>query len=158
MTGLLRDFQRVSRRNSCPICGRPDWCLASREDPDDPPLVLCKRVESAHRWGDAGWLHRRHDRSGRPRALDEVQPLSWTEGSEKHEILLRVKRWTKHGRDRLYLAEVLPAGASRELGNYDLVQGRWYTKGTLSDLSRARQDATKALVLRVVESLGGEAS
>ena len=48
---------RVSKRNPCPICGRSDWCLLSA----DGEAVICARVESAHRCGDAGWLHRLAD-------------------------------------------------------------------------------------------------
>jgi len=51
---LLRDFRRVSRSAPCPICGKPDWCLASV----DGSCAICARVESSTRAGEAGWLHR----------------------------------------------------------------------------------------------------
>lgn len=44
---------RVSRRNPCPICGKPDWCLIARDGSD----CICARIESQKRAGDAGWLH-----------------------------------------------------------------------------------------------------
>lgn len=50
---LLQEFQRVSKRVRCPICDHPDWCLIRR----DGERAICARVESAHRWGEAGWLH-----------------------------------------------------------------------------------------------------
>lgn len=53
---LMSDFARVSKSRPCPICGRPDWCLISRNDP--PSAAICQRVESQYRWRDAGWLHR----------------------------------------------------------------------------------------------------
>ncbi len=51
---LLRDFRRVSRSAPCPICGKPDWCLAGV----DGSSAICARVESPTRAGEAGWLHR----------------------------------------------------------------------------------------------------
>ncbi len=57
---LLDDFTRVGRSRPCPVCGKPDWCLLSREEP--PSRAVCARVESPRRWREAGWLHQlRHD-------------------------------------------------------------------------------------------------
>lgn len=55
---ILDDFQRVSRSHPCPVCGRADWCLISRDDPCSPSKVICARVESAQPCAEAGWLHR----------------------------------------------------------------------------------------------------
>jgi len=30
---------------SCPICGKPDWCRVSPDNPEDPAAVLCSRVK-----------------------------------------------------------------------------------------------------------------
>lgn len=46
-------WQRVSRAHPCRVCGKPDWCLIST----DSRSVICARVESARRCGEAGWLH-----------------------------------------------------------------------------------------------------
>jgi len=59
---LLTDFIRVSTAGvKCPICGRPDWCLVSRQNPEDPSEVICPRSEyktkDTIQVGDAGWLH-----------------------------------------------------------------------------------------------------
>ena len=51
---FLQEFVRVSRSRRCPICGKPDWCLIKR----DSSAAVCARVESGHRWGQAGWFHR----------------------------------------------------------------------------------------------------
>ena len=61
---ILNDFQRVTRLPCCPVCGRPDWCLVSRDDPADPSRAVCARVESSRRWGDAGWFHQLRDVRG----------------------------------------------------------------------------------------------
>lgn len=58
---LLAEFTRVTPRTPCPICGKPDWCLVSRDNPTDPDRVLCARIESQNRWGEAGFLHVRRD-------------------------------------------------------------------------------------------------
>jgi len=57
--GLLNDFDRVSRTQSrtCPVCQHNDWCLVSRDDKVSPSRVICARVESRKRFGEAGWLH-----------------------------------------------------------------------------------------------------
>lgn len=47
----------------CPICGKPDGCLLSAENPDDPRDVICIRVkEGAIRPQRMGHLHWRYDR------------------------------------------------------------------------------------------------
>lgn len=48
-------MQRVSRKNPCPVCGKPDWCLFA----PDGTVAICQRVQegSVRRCGDAGWLH-----------------------------------------------------------------------------------------------------
>jgi len=59
---LLNDFIRVADVGiTCPICGKPDWCLVSRENPENPAEVICPRSEyktkESQQVGDAGWLH-----------------------------------------------------------------------------------------------------
>lgn len=56
---LFNKMNRVNKANPCPICGKPDWCLAA---PDDS-AAICTRIEhgSVKRCGDAGWLHRLND-------------------------------------------------------------------------------------------------
>ena len=59
---LLEDFIRVHDAHvKCPICGRADWCLVSRDDPDNPAEVICPRpeykTEESKQMGKAGWLH-----------------------------------------------------------------------------------------------------
>jgi len=46
---------RVSRRQPCPICGKPDWCLIA----EDGSAAICARIEegSVKKCGDAGYLH-----------------------------------------------------------------------------------------------------
>lgn len=46
-------FKRVSERNRCPICGKPDWCLVSSW------AALCPREPNGtgEVWGDCGFLH-----------------------------------------------------------------------------------------------------
>lgn len=58
---LLDDFARVTHSRPCPVCNHPDWCLVSRADLANPAAALCHRVESKHRWGEAGWFHRLRD-------------------------------------------------------------------------------------------------
>lgn len=41
----------------CPVCNKPDGCLLVADNPRDPKAVICLRVGSSKRLGDAGWLH-----------------------------------------------------------------------------------------------------
>ena len=50
---------RVTKDILCPICGKPDWCMVSSENPDDPKAVFCCRIKegAVKDFGDAGFLH-----------------------------------------------------------------------------------------------------
>lgn len=50
---MQQQWFRVSRRSPCPICKKPDWCMINK----DGNAVICPRVESDKRAGEAGWLH-----------------------------------------------------------------------------------------------------
>jgi hypothetical protein len=54
MSIIPSKWQRVTRSRPCPVCKRGDWCLRF----PDGTAVICARVESSNRRGDAGWLHR----------------------------------------------------------------------------------------------------
>ena len=54
------NWTRVSREYPCPICEKPDWCLYAGP-PDAPTAVICPRIESEKRCGEAGWLHKLRD-------------------------------------------------------------------------------------------------
>lgn len=44
----------------CPVCGKPDGCLLSAENPADPKAVVCIRTESTAKL-KFGWLHIRKE-------------------------------------------------------------------------------------------------
>ncbi|MFZ5829015.1 MAG: hypothetical protein ACOY3P_02965 [Planctomycetota bacterium] len=50
-------WKRAKRRRACPVCGKPDWCLYTGPA-DHPEAVICARIESPKRCGEAGWLHK----------------------------------------------------------------------------------------------------
>ena len=62
-------WQRVCSDNPCRTCGKPDWCLYS---PDG--ITICARVESNHKAGNAGWLHKPTD--NRPVYIPQVKEKS----------------------------------------------------------------------------------
>lgn len=47
---------RVNKRQLCPVCGKPDWCMIAR----DGTAAICPRTsEGAERYLDgSGWLHK----------------------------------------------------------------------------------------------------
>lgn len=69
MSEPLVRFQPVSKRNPCKVCGKPDWCLISK----DGGTAICQRVESDRKVGDkdAGWSHKIADV---PRPLGPLRP------------------------------------------------------------------------------------
>jgi P4 family phage/plasmid primase-like protien len=46
----------MDAKELCPVCGKPDGCLLSEEDPSDPKAVIC-RVTPSLRQTRFGWLH-----------------------------------------------------------------------------------------------------
>lgn len=71
---------------NCPVCGKPDGCLLSAENPSDPKAVMCIREGAGAVGGRAdngGWLHIRkpegHLRPGGP-LPDSDHPVVIVEG------------------------------------------------------------------------------
>jgi len=62
-TATASKWVRVNRRNPCPVCCKPDWCIVSQ----DGKAAICARVESDIPAGNkgAGWIDR----------LDSAKPL-----------------------------------------------------------------------------------
>jgi len=72
MAARPTDLSRVTRRHPCPVCGKPDWCLAS----PDGTRVLCMRQPSNRPHPKSGgWWHNREDRDTRPREAAPVAPI-----------------------------------------------------------------------------------
>jgi len=72
---------------SCPICGKPDWCLVSARNPHNPPAVVCSRISKGSRFHikGCGFLHildpKGEVRSGSQGALLETnKPVIVVEG------------------------------------------------------------------------------
>jgi putative DNA primase/helicase len=44
---------------TCPVCGKPDWCLVERGDVNDPSAAICSRTEagSVRHIENSGYLH-----------------------------------------------------------------------------------------------------
>jgi hypothetical protein len=54
---------RASRKQPCPVCGKPDWCSLSR----DGTIAICMRRPSAHATQNGGYLHQLAAPSAPPR-------------------------------------------------------------------------------------------
>lgn len=58
----MNSWHNVSRKEPCPICGKPDWCTVS----DDGMMCVCRRIESQHMAKSGmGWIHVLVDRPKR---------------------------------------------------------------------------------------------
>lgn len=47
-------WPRVTKKNPCPICGKPDWCGVA----PDGSAAICMRIESDKPTSNGGYLHR----------------------------------------------------------------------------------------------------
>ena len=58
-TGKLRFIRIQSAGVTCPICGKPDWCLVSIDNPADPAAVMCGRISEGcdKEVENSGFLH-----------------------------------------------------------------------------------------------------
>jgi len=81
------NWTRVSDELPCPICGKPDWCLISSDDPYNPAAVLCARISEGSRKEipGCGFLHkfsgRQTDSNGTKSLLNESEfPVIVVEG------------------------------------------------------------------------------
>ena len=92
---ILDEFERVSKRTPCPVCGRADWCLV--DSPGDPAKVLCQRTESDKRWGDAGYLHvlRDDDEGGAVRQRTRRALLSVLRKPKRIDLADHADRWAQ---------------------------------------------------------------
>ena len=63
-------WQRVTKKDSCPICGHPDWCTVCVAH----GLALCMREPSQRPSKNAmgGWLHARKTIRVGGKAVDET--------------------------------------------------------------------------------------
>jgi hypothetical protein len=51
----MSGFIRVRKTDPCPICGKPDWCMISR----DRAVALCARISAgSFKKTKGGWCHR----------------------------------------------------------------------------------------------------
>src|SRR5262245_10716485 len=55
-TTTSSSWRRVSRREHCPICDKPDWCLVAGPS-GALTAAICARIESHRPAGSAGWVH-----------------------------------------------------------------------------------------------------
>jgi len=49
-------WRAATERRPCPICGHPGGCMYANVG-NCPTAVICVRMESPRRAGEAGWLH-----------------------------------------------------------------------------------------------------
>lgn len=54
--GMHNWIRTMDAGRSCPVCGKPDGCLLSRENPADPKAVVC-RVKASNKPMKFGYLH-----------------------------------------------------------------------------------------------------
>ena len=105
---------RVNRKRLCPICGRKDWCLLSA----DGEAVICARVESNKKCGEAGWLHKL---TGDVKPLPPVRQRKPQAGPGAVEQYARLPIGNRHP------VEALAANLGVSLASLDRLGCRWST-------------------------------
>jgi hypothetical protein len=125
---------RVTKSHSCPICGKPDWCLISA----DGNTCICARTQSDNRAGEAGWLHKlgsNYLSPPRPIKLSSVPQLPIA---------------TANHRDQVYRSLLAELGLSKE--HHRKLQSRGLTCSQITSLyyatlpSYGRQRIIRSLI------------
>ena len=73
---------------TCPICAKPDWCLVSSDDPENPSAAACSRISdgSIRELSGCGYLHildpkRQKERISHAVILESDLPIVIVEGA-----------------------------------------------------------------------------
>lgn len=78
MTRKKTKWNRVSRSDKCPVCGKPDWCSVS----DDGEVAYCMRIESPTKKG-SGYIHyltEQYEFQRQPERREEpASDIDWTQ-------------------------------------------------------------------------------
>ncbi len=147
------DWGRVEKLcRKCPICGKRDYCLLAK----DGSAVICGRVVSDKRCGQAGWLHRlvdRNDWTPHPRRI-VLRPRPRREAHDLEAIAIRLQHDTDVFEKTEPLAESLglSAQALRRLGvGWNAIERCWTfplcdSKGRTVGLIRRFADGTKRIM------------
>lgn len=140
-TSLLKDFNRVSKANRCPICDHPDWCMVSK---DNGSRILCHRVPSPIRWGAAGYLHRRgvgFREVGAPRRIPTAQAGAIVD--PRFEQIAAMATRCRH---------LAPPGFARALGlscaNLERLGIGWMDEFALADVDMQRRGGVWSFPMR----------
>jgi len=65
---------------TCPICAKPDWCMVSSDDPENPSAVLCSRIAEGRIREISG--------SGHLHIIDATRNKGQGSGIQKHRSVL----------------------------------------------------------------------
>ena len=129
-------MKRVNKRNPCPVCGKPDWCLVA----EDGSAAICQRIKegSIKNCSDAGYLHILKDRyrqnTGKNRLL-RVAPKGRSQTKDFGQLARQYqKRLNKQLFDTLStLLGVSVQGLKRLNTGWD---GRAFTFGMSNDFGK----------------------
>ena len=149
-----QNWRRVSADTPCPICGKPDWCLVSAEQPDDPQAVICSRIEKncEASLAGSGYLHIRKD-SGNLRSTGTVEdadlPILVVEGVSDTAAAFDlgfpcVGRPSADG-GRTFLRSILVARSIVVLGENDAGAGRHGMEKTFEALKSVAKSVVKIM-------------
>lgn len=107
---------RVSKKNPCPVCYKPDWCLVAA----DGSAAICQRIEQGNvkRCGEAGWLHILSDTGqSRSRWLTRSIPTFQPPTKDFPSLAKRYQGWLKEEQlDELAEGLDVSAESLRRLG------------------------------------------
>ena len=125
---MSEKLRRVSRRNPCPICGRPDWCSVSA----DGHLCICMRISegSVKQSSNGGFVHVLRDdpeRRVRQRACTAYVDLAKPKPTDMVGLAERCRQAVNHVELRR-LAELLGLAVQslRRLHiGWDVYRGAW---------------------------------
>jgi len=115
------DWIRVSKAKPCPICEKPDWCLMS----DDGNAIICARIESDRKCGEAGWLHKLVEDSSKDYKKVRVR-------KPKPTVVQDFYRLAMEYRKNLKRPDVLSKAIGVSVDSLTRMQAGWDSKGSYS--------------------------
>ena len=112
---MSNEWLRVSAKNTCPICGKPDWCGFSRDEKTgEMSAAVCMRIDSDHATANGGRLHRLKETPRDPRRFIPLPKMDESPKIDAAEIMRGYRAATSLEKISAYAADLGVAASPLE--------------------------------------------